>query len=67
MIHAQHQVEYAAPLDQISTSCVGTKLNDCIFCHAIYYVPVRGGGFDKVLRPLADPLKDKIQYCHEKN
>jgi monoamine oxidase len=61
MIHSQIQVEYAAPLNEISASYVGQKLNDCIFCSAIYYVPVQGGGFDKVLAPLADPLKDKIR------
>lgn len=61
MIHSQIQVEYAAPLTEISASYVGHKLDDCIFCSAAYYVPVQGGGFDKVLAPLADPLQDKIQ------
>ena len=62
MIHSQIQVEYASPLDEMSTSYA--HLGDCVFCGADYYVPVEGGGFDKALATLADPIKEKIRLQH---
>jgi protoporphyrinogen oxidase len=67
MVHAQVEVEYGAPLDQMSVSYAGYKLSDCFFCGANYYVPVEGGGFDKVLAPLVEPFKDKIRFNHVVN
>ena len=64
LVNAQIQVEYGASVREISTANVGGKLGECFFCGVDYYVPVKGGGFDKILAPLADPLKDKIQLQH---
>jgi monoamine oxidase len=42
----------------------GKYLGECIFCDAQYFLPVQGGGFDKALATLANPLKDKIRLNH---
>jgi len=64
LVNAQIQVEYGASVRDLSAAKVGNKLSECIFCDAVYYVPVKGGGFDKILAPLTDPLKDKIRLQH---
>ena len=56
MIHAQIEIEWATRTDNLSTVKVGKSVNECIFCDADYYIPVEGGGFDKVLSPLVTPL-----------
>ena len=62
MVHAQTEIEYAAPLGDVSAQLVGDGVNECVFCGAEFYVPVDGGGFDKFLKPLAQPFASKIRY-----
>lgn len=64
MVHAQVEIEWAAPLQELSAIKVGTSPNECLFCDADYYVPVQGGGFDKILAPLANPLKNRTKLNH---
>jgi len=57
MSHAQLSLEYAAPLSLLSTKVVGEAVNNCIFCGAPHYMSVMGGGFDKLIRGLVEPVR----------
>ncbi|CAB9513870.1 specific histone demethylase 1 homolog [Seminavis robusta] len=61
MVQAQIEIEYAAPVQGISGGFAGDAVGECVFCKADYFVPVQGGGFDKILRPLLKSIKDKIK------
>jgi monoamine oxidase len=55
-VHSQVELEYAASSPLISGSFVGGKL---LKESAYYYMPAQGGGFDKVLSPIVEPLQQE--------
>jgi Flavin containing amine oxidoreductase len=53
-VHSQVELEYAASSPLISGSFIGGRL---LKESAYYYMPAQGGGFDKVLSPMVEPLE----------
>jgi len=59
MVHSQLSLQYAAPLNEVSTRAVGESVNRCIFCGSSHYTAVAGGGFDKLIEGImSDPYID---------
>lgn len=65
MVHAQIEIEYAASISRISAQKVGSHVEEsgvAVFADADSYIPVDGGGFDKILTSYMQSFRHKFRF-----